>query len=205
MQARAAGIARNSPNRHKQPRPNYATEGGRGAEFAFLIDKVSKLTTGGTTSICFELQNSKNTTKHIENQTFSYYTRRNAIEISNFRQEQSCFLTCTIMLKSIVLGAVEIDRKSGNIICNILRQYKRKPMSIDAFQTSNWRICNYIADRNRKLDFSISGQLRPEQYWVDLLLFDGAQHVDFYRSESHIWRLGTDTKSQNKQIQIGLI
>ena len=47
----------------------------------------------------------------------------------------------------------------------------------------------------------MSGQLTPKSYCVDVLLFDGAQDVEFHRLDSHIWRLGTLQKTQNHQIQ----
>ena len=40
---------------------------------------------------------------------------------------------------------------------------------------------------------------------MDSLLPDRAQDGEFYQLDSHIWRLGTDKKTQNIQIQSGSI
>ena len=46
------------------------------------------------------------------------------------------------------------------------------------------------------------GQIDAQSYCVHLLLFDGAQNVEFHRLDSYIWRLETLQKAQIIQIQI---
>ena len=110
-----------------------------------------------------------------------------------------------ILLKSGSFGALENNWKCKNIIFNIRRENKHESLKIGAIQSSKRSFLACFFDEYWKSDLSISGQLTPESYWVDSLLFDRAQNVEFHRLDSHIWRLGTLQKTQISQIQTGLL
>ena len=59
----------------------------------------------------------------------------------------------------------------------------------------------FVFQRILKIRFFDFGQIDAQSYCVDLLLFDGAQNVEFHRLNSHILRLETLQKDQIIQIQ----
>ena len=63
------------------------------------------------------------------------------------------------------------------------------------------QVLSLFSRRILKIRFFDFGRIDAQGYCVDLLLFDGAQNVEFHRLDSHIWRLETLQKAQIIQIQ----